>query len=480
MMYQVSLDTLVSKDNFYRQLNATLDLSFLYKETATYYGSEGQESIDPVVFFKICLVGYLNNINSDRRLIDFCSNRLDLRLYLQYDIDELLPWHSTISRTRQLYGEEVFLSLFKKILSLCVEKGVVRGKRQAIDSAFVKANASLDSIIVKEVIADVAAYADELNQGSEYKISVRKTEDSPAHEETETSPRKKSNKTHYSPTDPDAKMSVKPGKACQLNYYGQIAVDDAHHVITGANADFADQRDSQCLKKIAGQTIENLHQNNISIEQLAADTNYSSGEVLRYLEEKNIDAYVPNIGAYKHSREGFIYNQEFDRYECTRGNKAMLPFVGISTKADGNTRKIYRSSNEKCKDCPLRSTCIGTSSVKKIADSTDKPWYDKMHQKMQTAYGKRMCKIRSKTVEPVLGTLINFMNMKRVNARGIDQANKHVIMASLCYNLKKYLKFISKKTKCIALAMIKQPEITIARRILSHSIKELHFNHSCF
>ena len=240
MMYQVSLDTLVSNDNFYRQLNTTLDLSFLYNETAAYYGSEGQESIDPVVFLKICLVGYLNNINSDRRLIDFCSNRLDVRLYLQYDIDESLPWHSTISRTRQLYGEEVFLSLFKKILFLCVEKGMVRGKRQAIDSAFVKANASLDSLVTKEVLADVAVYAEELNAGSEYKIGVQQTDSSSAENATPIATKKTSNKTHYSTTDPDARISLKPGKVCGLNYYGQLAVDDAQHVITGAHADFAD------------------------------------------------------------------------------------------------------------------------------------------------------------------------------------------------------------------------------------------------
>jgi len=102
MMYQVNINDLIGEDNFYRQLSTTLDLHFLYKATAKYYGSEGQDSIDLVVFFKICLVGYLNNINSDRRLIAFCSNCLDVRLYIKYNIDEPLPWHSTISRTRQL------------------------------------------------------------------------------------------------------------------------------------------------------------------------------------------------------------------------------------------------------------------------------------------------------------------------------------------------------------------------------------------
>lgn len=56
-----------------------------------------------------------------------------------------------------------------------------------------------------------------------------------------------------------------------------------------------------------------------------------------------------------------------------------------------------------------------------------------------------MVKVRSKTVEPVLGTLINFTNMKRVNTRGIQQANKHVLMTALTYNLKNCLKFIVKK-----------------------------------
>jgi hypothetical protein len=49
------------------------------------------------------------------------------------------------------------------------------------------------------------------------------------------------------------------------------------------------------------------------------------------------------------------------------------------------------------------------------------------------------------TVEPVLGILLNFMGMKKIYARGIEQAEKHILMASLCYNLKKMMKFRTKK-----------------------------------
>ena len=59
-------------------------------------------------------------------------------------VHEQLPWHSTISRTRGLYGEEVFLNLFKEVLRMCVSKGMVRGKRQAVDSVFTVSYTHLD------------------------------------------------------------------------------------------------------------------------------------------------------------------------------------------------------------------------------------------------------------------------------------------------------------------------------------------------
>lgn len=491
MMYQVTLDNLVAKDDFWRKVSSALDLSFLYKETAPYYGTEGQESIDPVVFFKICLVGYLNNINSDRKLIEFCSNCLNIRLFLQYDLDEALPWHSTISRTRQLYGEEVFLTLFQRVLSMCVQAGMVRGKRQAVDSAFVKANASMDSLMEKEVLTDAEYYAEELNDNSEYKVSKTRKKLVDRHhawkeEEYKTQhgggnttgqtnkkdgtdengniirPKFLSNHTHFSPTDPDSRISTKPGKARQMNYFAQMAVDDAHHVITGACADFADKRDSQCLPNIVNQTIENLKQHHIELEQITADASYSSGESLKYLEEAGIDAWIPNFGQYRASREGFTYNKEKDQYECQRGNKAILIFKGERMDSKGYIKRTYRSSESDCGKCPFREECCGKSTkFKKIDDSVNKEYYDRMHKKLteNREYAKKISRIRSKTVEPVLGTLLNFMNMRRVNTRGIKQANKHILMAALAYNLQKYLRFITKKP------IVKMAEMSVTKPI---------------
>ena len=156
-------------------------------------------------------------------------------------------------------------------MSLCISKGMVTGKRQAIDSALIKANASMDSLLEKEVMEDAGTYAEELNKNSEYKVSADKKKEIESrhawqsenykHPDREYKEGKEgdggdfikskflSNATHYSGSDPDARISTKPGKPRSLNYLGQISVDNANHVITGAVADFADKRDSQCLEK---------------------------------------------------------------------------------------------------------------------------------------------------------------------------------------------------------------------------------------
>src|SRR5882757_2238345 len=162
LFIRFQLSDYVPQDNFYRQLKSILDFNFLYTSTSKYYGSEGQKSIDPVVFMKLMLVGYLENLNSDRRIIATSRMRMDILYFIGYDLDEELPWHSTLSRTRKLYGEYVFTEVFKQVLKQCIDKGMVSGRRQAVDGFFIKANASLDSMIEKEILDDAAVYGQEL------------------------------------------------------------------------------------------------------------------------------------------------------------------------------------------------------------------------------------------------------------------------------------------------------------------------------
>jgi len=360
----------VPRDNFYRCLKEVLDLQWLYKATEKYYGTEGHKSIDPVVFFKLILIGYLENLLSDRRIITTVSMRLDLLYFLGYDLDEPLPWHSTISRTRQLLGEEVFKELFKRVLRQCAHKGMVKGKRQAIDSVHVKANASMDSLKEKQILEDAEAYASQLREDTEDIEEKKQTVSSYKHQEVQwhhdwkdkaykgqpgsRDKRSKfvSNHTHYSTTDPDARVAVKPGKPRQLNYLGQLSVDTASHVITAIQADYASKKDSQCLPSLLENTLSNLKAQGLKVKEVVADAAYSSSEALKALKENKVTGYIPNFGQYKPSREGFTYYPGGDYYKCSRGVK--LPFKRMKDSHDGAYQmKVYRSSSLDCRHCPL-------------------------------------------------------------------------------------------------------------------------------
>jgi transposase len=474
----------IPEDNLYRRLNALLDFNFLYAATAHYYGSTGPQSIDPVVFMKLMLVGYLENIDSDRQIARIAGMRMDIRYFIGYDIDQKLPWHSTLSRTRQLYSLDIFVALFKKVLKQCIEKNMVSGRRQAVDGFFIKANASLDSLVEKEILDDAETFGRELTANEDPQDAARlKIEESEYQEVKEIKPKKgfkevihgdseaepadaakeqpamacplsvavknkpeditskkksPGNDTHYSPSDPDAKMSVKPGKASALNYLGEISVDTASHVITHAQVFTAEKQDSQCLSAVVMHTKNNLLENDIALLEIIADTGFSSGDALKSLEAYKITGFIPNRGLFNYERDGFTFHTDGDYYECANGKQ--LTYRG--TQFDGAYfMNRYLISRKECANCPLKEQCSAYGErITQIRETIDKPYYDRMHVRMQTRKAKILKKLRQSTAEPVIGTLVNYLGMKKVRSKGLAQANKCLTMAAVAYNIKKMLK----------------------------------------
>ncbi len=131
----VSLDALVPKDNLYRQLDKTLDLSFVRDWVKDCYAERGRPSVDPIVFFKLLLVLYLEGLRSERQLMRLAADRLSVRWYVGYGLDETLPDHSTLTRIRERYGLEVFRRFFDAIVEQCVDAGLVWGKELYVDAS---------------------------------------------------------------------------------------------------------------------------------------------------------------------------------------------------------------------------------------------------------------------------------------------------------------------------------------------------------
>src|SRR3989441_4969560 len=145
-LINISVEQLVPQDHFYRHLESTLDLSFVREFVEKTYAGGGRPSIDPVVFFKLHLVMFFEGIRSERQLMRHAADRLSVRWYLGYDLNEPLPDHSSLTRIRERYGVEVFRRFFDAIVEQCQQEKLIWGKELYIDGTQVNANADLDSL----------------------------------------------------------------------------------------------------------------------------------------------------------------------------------------------------------------------------------------------------------------------------------------------------------------------------------------------
>ena len=105
--------------------------------------------MDSVVFFKLQLVMFFEDLRSERQLMRAVADRLSLRWYLGYDLHEPLPDHSSLTRIRERYGLEVFRGFFDRSVEMCVEAGLVWGEELFVDSTTVRANAAKGALVPK-------------------------------------------------------------------------------------------------------------------------------------------------------------------------------------------------------------------------------------------------------------------------------------------------------------------------------------------
>jgi transposase len=144
--YHVNLDKRVRSDHPLRKLNEVLKLGFVREEVANFYGIKGNVSEDPAVMMKMMLLLFLDNVRSERELMRIIPERLDYMWFLGYGLDDAIPNHSILSKARKRWGQNVFVSLFSRVVAQCVSAGLVDGSKIHVDSSLVDANASLNSV----------------------------------------------------------------------------------------------------------------------------------------------------------------------------------------------------------------------------------------------------------------------------------------------------------------------------------------------
>lgn len=434
----ISLEELVPDDNFYRQVERSIDLSFVRDLAGEFYASIGRPSIDPVVFFKLQLIAFFEGIRSERQLMETVNLNLAHRWFIGYDLGEPVPDHSSLSKIRERFGPEVFQRFFERIVELCIQAGLVWGEELYFDSTKVQANANVNGMI------DRAQYEAKQHLDQLFGETL-----SPFGRLLAKYNGKRLNgirKPHYhritddqvSPIDPDsAPMQSSGGGSAVLGYRDHYVVDGGKaRIILSALVTPASIMDNTPILDLVDWV---RHRWNIEPKLAVGDSKYGTVPNIVGLEERGIKAYLPSSDFSQRTTyypaKLFQYECEKDHYVCPQGQ--ILPLV--SRRASERVL-VYKPKAEVCNACPVKSKCTGSKSGRHIFRSFFQEVLDKVETYRQTeAYLKAMRK-RSVWVEPLFGEAKELHRLRRFRLRRLPKVNIEGVMVAAGQNLKRLIK----------------------------------------
>ena len=428
----LSLEELVPKDNFYRRLERTVDLSFVRELVKDRYASGGRPSVDPVVFFKLQLVLFLEDLRSERRLMEVAADRLSIRWYLGYDLLEPLPDHSSLSYIRQRYGIEVFRRFFEEIVEMCVEAGLVRGKELYFDSTKVQANASVESLLPRFA---VEAHLERLFEDDEVRDAQEEgTPQSPPiaglhlllptadDQELRTKKaaksdwisregrqdrafksgyRKRTSDSRASKTDPDATPMARSNSSTKLGYQTHYVVDGGKaRVILGVLVAPSEVTENRPMLDLLWRAVFRWR---IRPHHVTGDARYGTRGNVAAIEKAGIRAYVaiPNFDFRNTGLFGpghFRYDARGDHYVCPAGQ--ILRFQNEDRR---NRRKRYRVSPKICNICMLKAKCTTSEHGRVLYRPFDEDFYERVRHYRGTGPYEQALRKRAVWVEPLFG-----------------------------------------------------------------------------
>jgi len=448
LFYTVTLDQLVPEDHPIRKIEKALDLSFLYKETRGYYSHEGKPSIDPVVLFKLYIIGYFFGIPSERRLFREVQVNLAYRWYLGYDLDEEIPHHSIMTKSRYRFPIEVFERLFKRIIHLCKERGFISGDYYFIDSSIVRANASKSSFRTKLKLEQ--EYLDELDQDNEQKPKFHGHIFDGKMDPNKMGKRRKRNRKNdqfESHSDPEAEFISRPGKLSIPAYKAHFCVDRKERVILSVDGSKGSEDD---MSKVHSLYTNSVFAAGKKPKIVVADSHYGGIESLKYFQDNNVETCIPpripdnSEGRFKNT--DFTVIEEGEEMECPAGHKT-------KTKTNNNYRIQFRWPQKICKVCKLKSRC--TKSVHGRLVSFYKGQYFANAQALtRSQNGKKLIRARQIIVEGVISEAKNIHTLGRCRYRGLQRFRMQLFLTATAINLKRLIKGMTNRIRTAPSTML--------------------------
>jgi transposase len=485
--YHFSLEEAVPPDDFYRKLERAVDLSWVGPKVAHCYSDIGRPSVDPEVIVKIELIGYLEGITSERRLMREINDRLSLRRYVGYDLDEALPDHSTLSKARDLLGRDLFQEVFAYSVRLCQAAGMVGGLHVSGDRTLVKANASLDSLEPRLVPyspqgflerlyaenpapgaepAPVVALSERADYPTVLPLAAGKAQPPglatpPACVEPvakqggdggpnpDTAKPVLSNATHVSASDPQATLVARANLAPMLAYSAELWSDARAGVITHADGFSGTTPDhTTALRALARQRAEF----GLALATMAYDKGCGQGRLYRQLQDFGIVAFVPHqkyvnvtSGPGLYDLRDFTYDAQRDVYLCPGGRELKRhPHLRVNWPAASH---IWQAKPGDCQACPLRPRCTKAARYRTLQISIYQPDYDAMDVRL-AGPGARLAAIARRTGPEVkFAEGKQWQGLARAKYRGLQKFKGQVLLTAAAQNIKKYIKWLWRKTK---------------------------------
>ena len=296
---------------FYERLNELLEGEkfdeFVERRCAKFYAAKyGRPSLTPGIYFRSLLLGYFEGIDSERGIAWQLADSLGLRRFVGIGLDEDTPDHTTISRTRRLIEVETHREVFGWVLGVLADRGLVKGKRIAIDATTLEANAAMGSIVRR----DTGESYEEFLRGLAKASGI----ETPNREDLARLDRKRKkrmpNKDWESPADGDARITKMKDGRTHLAHKAEHAVDLDTGAVVAVTLQAADLGDTVTLdmtlseagmavaelvkREAAEQRSEGKPKVNIEgIEEMVGDKGYHSGAVLERVKSYEVRTYIP-------------------------------------------------------------------------------------------------------------------------------------------------------------------------------------------
>jgi transposase len=446
LYYQFSLERLVPDDHLLRRIAEAVDFSFIRPLCRPFYSHTGQPSVDPVVLFKLLLVGYLYGITSERRLAQEVRLNLAYRWFLGYDLDEPTPDHSVLSKLRARLSAEVFEGFFERSIELCREAGLLAEGPVYVDSTLIQAAASMDSLVRKEEQAapplPVSEYVRRLYTENEPPPEEPPAGPSPPQEGPSTEARrrgrnwpKRPNRSLQSRTDPEATLVDRPAFGRHLAYKAHVAVSGKRgQVITAAVTTTGATADEHLLGEVLWQ---HRRLSRLGIPEVVADAKYGTTQNYLYLGRLGIPTFIPttrfgNMRKDIWGRERFVWLPEEDAYLCPAG-QTLRRYADIK----GTQRVQYRAPKGSCLDCPYRALCAPSGRERTIHRSWAQEFAEAAEDLLAVPLGKQRLVERKIFAEGAFALAKELHGLRRTRFRGKHRVQIQVWLTAAAMNIKK-------------------------------------------